>query len=332
MLAIRTAMATTHRKSEVKIIYLDQSRDGNTPATRMLNAGTNFYNTSDFQDHIDLELAGFDEVDANYRVDSERTVAFINIASSLCHRNDDNMVNICRPLEVLHSLVENNPDLPVYLIPQPNKVHITGLDAIGVSLSGASGIVDERGLIMKEILSITITHKLNNNGRRQMLLFGEMPEKIRETKTTLLEWEEDYEVETKYDYATWRTANALAQLAKLEPIIGSGHLTSFSTLASALNLAKPMTNFQLNRDDLRRILATLARRWLAENHEPIDRFRLPDHARENGFPMVPPPIVGLDKAQAERKIYDTLKQIRIDEQSDLVGIKRCVFEYANTGK
>ena len=78
------------------------------------------------------------------------------------------------------------------------------------------------------------------------------------------EWSMDQEAEPTLDPACWRTAMALSQLNKLEAIIGSPQPTSFSALANALNLSESVTSFRLNTNDLRRVLATLARRWLGE--------------------------------------------------------------------
>jgi len=103
---------------------------------------------------------------------------------------------------------------------------------------------------------------------RKALIIGRAKDSIDQAHTTVIEWGEDLESDPRNDLWMWRTAVALAQLEKLEPVIGQGRATSYKTLASALNLAGNLTSFGLNIDELQRILSLLARRWLGEDHEP----------------------------------------------------------------
>jgi hypothetical protein len=301
----------------------------------MLQAGVGAYNTGmptprakDSSKQIDLEVRSFDNFDGrNIIEDPTSTVVLITVSErELSGRVSGGEIRPCRSLTTAQDIISCNPNLRVFLIHVSSLTSMTGIDVLAGLLGGASGVIDERGLIMQEVLAKIAEHKAVSRRYKSMLLIGQITNQIEAIKAMVDEWDMDVESDPSLDLASWRAAMALAQLEKLEPIIGSGHATSFSTLAETLNLAQFITSFRLNPDDLRRVLATLARRWLGENHEPLERLKMPDYARSHGFTRCPPVINSLDHVQTPRALYHALQKIEIARQDDTAGMTRCLVK------
>lgn len=296
----------------------------------MLQAGVGAYNTGVSTScgeanpkHVDLEVIPFDNFEACGVIqDPNSTVILVTVSEQELSCKDEEAIKPCRSLATAQNIIRRNPTLRVFLVPISSMTSLTGVDAVAGLVSGVSGIVDERGLVMQEVLSEIFDHRFLNRKCKSMLLIGELTSRIEAIKEMVEEWNMDVDADPTLDLASWRAAMALAQLEKLEPIISSGHTTSFSTLADTLNLTESITSFRLNTDDLRRVLGTLARRWLGENHEPVERLKMPDYARSNGFPRHPPVINGLDQVQTSRRIFHALQKIDIASQDDTAGMTR----------
>lgn len=296
----------------------------------MLQAGVGAYNTGVSTSrgeanpkHVDLEVVPFDNFeDLGVIQDPNSTVILVTVSEPELSCKDGRAITPCRSLATAQNVIRQNPTLRVFLVPISTMTSLTGVDAVAGLVSGISGIVDERGLVMQEVLREILDHRFMNRRCKSMLLIGELTSRIEAIKVMVEEWNMDVDADPTLDLASWRAAMALAKLDKLEPIIGSGHMTSFSTLADTLNLAQSITSFRLNPDDLRRVLGTLARRWLGENHEPIERLKMPDYARSNGFPRHSPVINSLDHMQMSRKIFHALQKIDIVSKDDTAGMTR----------
>ena len=314
----------------MRLIHVDNLPHRATATTRMLQAGVGAYNTRVLTSrgganpkHVDLEVIPFDHfTDHEVIQDPNSTVILITVSERELFCKQGGAITPCRSLATAQNVIRQNPTLRVVLVPISNMTSLTGIDVVAGLVSGVSGIVDERGLVMQEVLGDIIDHRFMTRRCKSMLLISDLVSRLEAIKGMVEEWNMDVEADPTLDIASWRAAMALAQLEKLEPIIGSGHTTSFSTLADTLNLAQSITSFRLNSDDLRRVLGTLARRWLGENHEPVERLKMPEYARSNGFPRHPPIINSLDQMQTSRKIYQALQKIDIASQDDTAGMTR----------
>jgi hypothetical protein len=300
----------------------------------MLQAGVGAYNTglstsrgASNLNHIDLEIELFESFENRGVIqDADSTVVLVTVSERELSCRTGDTITPCRSLAAAQNVIKRNPKLRVFLVPISNKTSMTGVDVVAGLVSGISGVVDERGLVMQEIIGEIVRHRSAIRNSRSMLLIGELTSEVKSMKEMIDEWDLDAEADPTLDLASWRAALALAQLEKLEIVIGTGHATSFSTLANALNLAQATTSFWHNPDDLRRVLGTLARRWLGEGHEPRERLNLPAYARERGFPKHHPVILGLDSSNAARKIFHAMQEIQISQMEDLAGISRCLVK------
>jgi hypothetical protein len=311
---------------KVNITYIDQTSEENSPGIRMLRAGIDSYHGKSPKETITLDFATFDQVDKEFRITkSNPEMVFINLIEPFSHRDQSKRITPGRSLEAVQHLLRNKPAVKVFFIVPPGLT-ITGIDLAACLLSDISGVLDERSIVMEDVLTRSFLHKSKVRQNRRLLLIGTSCDRIHSTKSMVSEWQDDSAVEPKHDFGIWRTAIALAQLEKLEPMIGSGHLTSFTTLATTLNLARHLTSFYMNSDDLRRILGVLARRWLDEDSPPVDRFRLPEFARKHGFPKLPPAVINENENEAERQIYETLQNLEIKSTDVVAGMPCCVVE------
>jgi hypothetical protein len=290
----------------------------------MLIAGTDEYNGGLItgQDRLDLEGITFEDfASQGVRYEPKSTLFIVTVSETeLSCRNAEGEITACRSLTTAQRIVGDNPRARVFLVPVSNGDTLTAVDVVVALLAGIAGVVSERGLIMKEVLYSLINHQGSPRRHRSLLLIGDLSSKVEAMKNMVNDWDMDAEAEPTLDPACWRTAMALARLDKLEPVIGSAQPTSYSSLANALNLTEPATSFRLNSDDLRRVLGTLARRWLGEDHEPVERLGLPDQARGNGFPRHHPVILGRAHSKTNKGIYPALLKAEVLSREDVAGM------------
>jgi hypothetical protein len=316
----------------VRLIHIDNlPRGGATTTTRMLQAGVDAYNAAlpdsggrAVSERIDLEVVTFDHFEKANKVEDVKTTV-ISVAlpeRELSHRASGTVAP-CRSLMTAQNLIRQISNIRVFLIPIPSVTPMTGIDVVASLLSGVSGIVDERGLIMPEVIQEIVRYNPVSRRSKSMLLIGELNTQLQAIKDLVDDWDSDETIPSTLDLAIWKAAMALAQLERLEMLIGVGRSPScFSTLADALNLAEPVTSFRHNIDDLRKLLPHLARILVGEDHEPGERFKLPAHARDHGFPRHQPFIAGFDYATTSRKIFHALRKLEIRRMEDVAGISR----------
>jgi hypothetical protein len=131
------------------------------------------------------------------------------------------------------------------------------------------------------------------------------------------------------DLLCFRTAMALAQLPVLRPAPGGRAGYGFPQLAISLNAFESRTGFRHNNNDLRRSLARLARIWSPDDDVDVPRqevrvtrTRLPDLARQHGFPAEGPAIPGVEHPDMGAQIYRTLVGLKIVSTETLQGLAR----------
>lgn len=317
----------------VRIIHIDNLPQGAT--AKMLCAGVRGYNETllgakrdEGLGLISHELMSFKEFDRQDQIlNPAADLVFITVSEEKLSNRSSGKEGLrapCLSIMTAQRILNNHRNIRVFLVPIANLTSLTGIDVVAGLLVGISGFVDERSLVMEETLGEILNHRHKDRRYKSMLLIGQLPNRIRLIKQMIEEWNNDIEADPTLDLASWRASLALAQLDKLEPIFGSAQPFSFKALADALNLARSVTFFRHTPDDLRRVLSTLARRWMGENHEPKDRIRLPEYARSSGFPRNPPAILGLDDDKVSRRTYNTLQSIEIICRDDLFGMQRCL--------
>jgi len=308
----------------VRVIHVDNSPERSSVTARTLDAGITAYNAAldTRQEPLDFEVLTFDEYDAlRTPINPDPALFFVTVSESeLSHKNHDGQVVACRSLETARTIAAQNSKGKVFLIAVAAANELTGIDAVVAGLNGVAGIIDERGLILKEVVESTVHHVPNSRRRKSLMLVGELGSRITAMKEMLSDWEIDADSEPTLDLACWRAAIALAQLKRLEPIITVPQPTSYSSLANALNLNESATAFRLNSNDLRRVLSTLGRRWLGEGHDPPERLNLPRYARRSGFPRHRPVIIGLDHLKTDRQILSAFQNLEIKAVANLAGM------------
>jgi hypothetical protein len=316
----------------VRIIHVDNRPQGAT--AKMLNAGVRAYNETlaakpaGGRECVELQVMTADEFGrGREHYDAGATVLFISLTEEepgMSSKVEQSCGMQSTSLSAAQDLLNRNGNLRIFMVPTGSGDFLTGIDAVAGLLWGASGYVDERGLIMEGTLRDVLSHRRTDRRFRSLLLIGSMCARVKAISDTLQEWNTDVDADATLDLASWRASLALAQLPTLEPILGSAQPFSFRALAEALNLARSVTSYRHTPDDLRRILSTLARRWLGENHEPAERVKLPEYARRNGFPRNPPYIVGLSGDAVSRMTYNLIQSAEIIRFDDLHGIPKCL--------
>lgn len=214
----------------------------------------------------------------------------------------------------------------MHLIPL-SQARFSGFDCITAFLLGILGVVDERYLSLEKVMENLLKFQGVHRSYRRMILIGEMAEKASESKYMLETWQDEGWVEEKYESILWRTSVALAQLSKLEPIIGgSAQPMSFPQLAKALNMAHATTGFVYNNDDLRKVLGVLAKKWLGEEHKNAERVFLPQQARLHGFPDIALRIPNILTDEIAKATFAALDHLSIIERTNIETTPKIVIK------
>ncbi len=222
----------------------------------------------------------------------------------------------CEPLRFAQSLVRSDIRFRVFLVQQART--FTGIDVAAALLAGIAGIVDDRLLIVKGVLSFILSHKPFNRKGRTMLMLGETSGRFIKIKEMLEEWENDEHGNELGDFQCFRAAMALSQIDRLRPLRGPrDHMYSFVILSQALNLAESKTSFYLNKNDLRKTLSRLADRLIGLEHDHTERIRLPDYARIWDFPLNPPAIEGIDEKSIAKRLYNLYPAAQVERNNTM---------------
>ncbi|HUR42439.1 MAG TPA: hypothetical protein VM240_14855 [Verrucomicrobiae bacterium] len=172
-------------------------------------------------------------------------------------------------------------------------------------------MADDKALLHNGAVEAFLNHVSQRNREVAMQIAGRSVAELNKVVTLLEDWETRLDGDPTYDPACWRAAWAMAQLEHLRPIQGPGERYSFEKLANTLNMQQAMTGFQLSPSDLRKVIAILNRYWCGDSDERADRGRMPEFARQAGFPRVPPTIPGLNANDAPKRLYDSCRTLRI---------------------
>lgn len=212
-------------------------------------------------------------------------------------------------------------DRLLFLVNATNPDAFTGVDVASALAIGVDGVVDERALIRPDVLDQMMRIEVTDRRFKYSVVLGESAIRLHAIKSMIETWSQDELSSSEHDFACWRTGSALGQIGELVPIVGAGDRPySYLKIADTINLEEQGTNFRLARDDLRKVISTLCRRWLGELDEGKNRLRLPEYARQNGFPANPPAIVGLAYDEVIRRIYRFLTKMQVNVNYDGVGL------------
>lgn len=316
----------------MRIIHVDNLPRGQSATSRMLEAGVSAYNKGLASGETQVDLCGetFDVYDQDSIISDPQTTVFaITVAERDLSIHTRGRPCPSRAIRTAYEIAANRPGTRVFLVPTSRAGVLTGVDAVIAMLVGISGIVDDRGLVFHEVIHSMITPAATSRRQKSISLVGEVASRIEVTKKMLTAWSMDDQGDPTLDGACWRAAMALAELDSLEPLLVGPQPFSFSSLAAALNLSASVTNFRLNENDLRRVLSTLARRWLPPGHRASERRRLPDCARENGMPRHRPLLPNNDCAQTDRRTLAALMTADIVSQPDLDQMPQRIVRLAN---
>jgi hypothetical protein len=316
----------------VRIVHVDNYPQGRSATSRMLEAGISSYNSSLDHSEAQIDFCGltFDEYSQRADVvDDKSSVFAISVAERDLTIKDKQGSLPCRSIRSAYDTVMNHPGTKVFLVPVSSGGPLTGVDAVIAMLVGITGIIDERGLVLNEVIGAMIRPPLSSRRQKSMLLVGEVASRTEITTSMVTSWNMDEEGDPTLDGACWRAAMALGQIDKLEPMFISPQPLSFSSLATALNLSESTTYFRLNENDLRRVLSTLARRWLPDGHKPADRILLPQYARRHGMPRHRPMLPNQDCTRTDRAIHAALLAADLVTQPDLDQMARRIIRLTN---
>src|SRR5437588_4050719 len=156
----------------------------------MLQAGVGAYNTGvptsrggANPKYVDLEVVPFDNFD-DRRIfqDPNLTVVLVTVSERELSGRAGGAITPCRSLATAHNVIKQNPKLRVFLVPISNIISMTGVDVVAGLLSGLSGVVDERGLVMQEVIGEIVEHRPADRKCRSMLLIGELAARIKAIK------------------------------------------------------------------------------------------------------------------------------------------------------
>jgi hypothetical protein len=142
----------------VRVIHIDNSSQGTSVTSRTLVAGTSAYNDGLGAGEEGLALEGktfedFNHRDRNY--DPLSTIFLATVAETeLSFRNHQGEIEACRSLATAQRIALETPSAKVFLIPVSSGIALTGVDVVAGLPSGISGVVDERGLVMSEVLDM----------------------------------------------------------------------------------------------------------------------------------------------------------------------------------
>lgn len=248
--------------------------------------------------------------------DPSSTVVLVLVSEPALSSFSDACRIACTSLKTAQMILAEDATIRLYLVIQSDHPSFTGVDAIAALLFGVSGIIEERALVDEEILQEILAHKVIDRRYRSMLVLGNTLDRIRGIKGVVEDWDNDFEADPTLDLPCWKASMALAQLEKLEPISTGGSVFGFVNLAQALNFAVHKTSFSYTIHDLRRVLSTLAGRWLGTGHESPERVKLPDYARKHGFPSHMPVIEGILDSEMMRFLYNAIKNIDITGEQE----------------
>lgn len=129
----------------------------------------------------------FNHRDRNY--DPLSTIFLVTVAETeLSFRNHQGEIEACRSLATAQRIALETPSAKVFLIPVSSGIALTGVDVVAGLLSGISGVVDERGLVMSEVLDMIKNHPFRNRRYKSMLLIGELGPRVEAVKEMVDEW------------------------------------------------------------------------------------------------------------------------------------------------
>ena len=170
----------------MRAIHIDNSSQGTSVTSRTLVAGTSAYNNGlgPGKEGLDFEGTTFEEF--NHRAvsyDANSTMFLVTLAErELSSRNERGQIIACRSLATAHQIARETPSVRVFLILVSGGIALTGIDVVAGLLNGISGAVDERGLIMNQVLSLMMNHQFSNRRFKSMLLIGELGSESRSGK------------------------------------------------------------------------------------------------------------------------------------------------------
>lgn len=292
----------------------------------MLEAGVNEYRAADSAiQHLTVEVTTVtDFLEGIEGYVPEQDIIFIVVSERELSRRKEKVGDRepCRSLHSAQLALGTHPKLRVYLIDATGTSAFSAVD-LGAALgSGAAGVIHDRGLMIGRVVGAIIEHQQPKRKYHTLLLIGQSADSIQALQNMLKEWEEDPLVEEGVSVvACWRTAVALAQLERLDPLFVAGSQPfSYSKLAESLNLAEHVTGFHYTPDELRRIISTLSRRWLGNEHQEYARVQLPTHARKQGLPSSPPALLGMSGEETARRLCQALLQLAVINPGEQVGM------------
>lgn len=237
----------------------------------------------------------------------------------------------CPSFSLAQTLAARSNELAIFLLRHSDQPPLVAVDVIAAMMAGVAGVLDDRVLPCDGLLPLLFDHHPITTRTRSMLVVGRSVDKLREVKTMLETWDQNLSGDGTMDQACWRAAIALAQLDRLLPLPSSGDRYSFVRLAQTLNLRSATTAFRLTESDLRKVLSMLADCWrVPTGDERADRVRLPQYARDHGFPWNPPVVQGFSDGQLPRRLYDAARAMELLERDRLGGeLSRVIVRVPN---
>lgn len=313
----------------MNFVLVDKSK--RAPAAKMLQAGVRAYNEEFIQNNgepISLSVETFDLFNVTEIDDETDCTYFVAVSEKELlepvenHGSEDVLSN---SLRIAHTISRLEASPKVFLVIPRGHNSFSSSHTFAAFFAGVTGVVDDSVVLQAEGLHEIVKHKGSDRRYRRLLVIGEPIIQIQDTKEMLEDWKEDGDSDPTLDLATWRAAMALGQIEKLQPAAGGGDPYGFPKFALALNFYEGTTKFRLTPDDLRRVLSTLSRRWLGEDHQGFERISLPEFARRHGFPSTPPLTLGLSRAETIRRIYYAMQESEIVEISMVVDLTKSVI-------
>jgi hypothetical protein len=305
----------------LKILLVDKSMNG--PTSKSVATAVDSHRRGGGSPSLEYAVVAPADHRKALRGARDGTMVFVSVGETdLSHRDaaSGKARVLCESLSIAQRLAHDEPTYNVYLLRHSDASPFSGIDAVAALLAGVVGLVDDRVLLEEGVISALLEHRSRDRRSVSMVVAGKPATAVQDLKAMLENWEQHLEGDGGIDSACWRTAMALAQLDRLMPIGGLGEKYSFVKLAQALNVQKAVTSFQLSESDLRKVLSALASLWISESDPSMERVRLPNYAREHGFPPNQPVVIGLDDRELPKRLYDTCKAMELVQRDPIAGV------------
>lgn len=213
----------------------------------------------------------------------------------------------CEALALAEATIRAGESTAVILVCDA-RVTLTALDVASAMIMGAVAIVDCEHLVSQQVLAALLRQEAYADEFRTMQVIGKPFASVLHMKELL---SGGFALDPKVDFNGWRACVALAQLDRLEPVIGVSQPLSYQRLADALNLEASTTGFKMTNSDLRKALSAVSRRFYGEQHHAALRTMLPLRVREEGFPRDPPALTSIPGIELPGRLYKLLSRVKV---------------------